>query len=209
MATDMTLQGNMTVQGDLRVTGTLTGQNRTGIRIDRGAIYPLELQDFRVHDAFQTALGTAGSDDLGITAGAFGTGVPYITSGDVKALGAVTRYARTRFQLPIEYDSGEAVAVRFSAGMITTIATPSCTVDVEVYKTARNSLVSGSDLVTTSAQSINSLTFANLTFVLTASALLPGDTLDIRIAIIANDTATVTAVIGALSNVELLLDVKG
>jgi hypothetical protein len=60
--------------------------------------------------------------------------------------------------------AGETITLRLSAGMLTTVASSSCTVDVEMYLTNRESLVSGSDLCATSATTINSLTFANKDF---------------------------------------------
>lgn len=203
------IEGDMTLSGRLQVRGGIIGQNRDGLNQDVLYPFPLELQDFRVWDAFQTPLGSAGSDDLGITAGAFGTGCPYITSGDVKAAGAVTRYARTMFTLPAEFDPGQSMTITLRAGMITTIADVSATVDVEVYKSGGNGLVSGSDLCTTSALSINSLTFADNIFTITSTGLIVGDVLDIRIKIATSDSATVTAVIAAIAAAQADLDIKG
>lgn len=148
-------------------------------------------------------------DDLALTAGAFGTGCPYITTADVKNMGAITRYARMMFTMPAEYDPGQSLTLTLSAGMITTVASVSATVDVEVYKSGDNGLVSGTDICSTAAQSINSLTFGEKTFVLSGSGLVIGTVLDIRITIAANDSATVTAVIGAVAMAQLNADIKG
>ena len=93
--------------------------------------------------------------------------------------------------------------------MQVTVADTSSTIDVELYKLGRDGLVSGSDLVTTAAQSNNSLTFADLDFAVTTSTLDPGDQLAIRVAATVTDAATgteVTSVIGAL---EILADTQG
>lgn len=200
---------------DVDITGRVTASqgfsgplNRSQIVQETLKAYPLELSSFRIWDAFQTSLTTAASDDLGLTAGAFATGVPYITSGDVKATSG-TRYARTTFVLPPEYDAGQSITLRFAAGMLTTVSDTSCTVDAEAYLSARDTLKSGSDLVSTAATSINSLTFGNKDFTITATGRTAGDTLDIRIAIIWVDAATATAVIGAISNAEVLLSIRG
>lgn len=206
------------VDGDLRVTEDLfVGGSITPLQ-SRGAIlsqepnieYPIPWTDLRVWDAFQTNLpGTAATDDLSIATGTFGTGVPYVSAGDLKAAGATTRYARFVFQLPPEYEAGQTVTLRFSAGMLTTVADTSCTVDAECYLDGRETVKSGSDLVTTAATSINSTTFANKDFTITPTALTPGDRLDIRIAITCTDAATVTAVTPAIGAIEMLLDIKG
>jgi hypothetical protein len=93
--------------------------------------------------------------------------------------------------------------------MLTTVADTSATIDVEAYESAKTTLKTGSDLVTTAAQSINSLTFADKAFDLTVTDLSPGDQLDIRFTVAVVDAATGTAVTAALASVELLLDIKG
>ncbi len=92
--------------------------------------------------------------------------------------------------------------------MVTTVAGTSATVDVEAYKIGKDNTL-GSDLCATSAQSINSLTFSNKTFTITAGALAAGDVLDVRLAIAVSDAASGTAVIGAIAGIDLLADVKG
>lgn len=196
--------------GSLSVSGGITGQARSGLTEDALQAYPLPIENFRVWDAYGTLLpGTSANDDLGVTAGTFATGCPYITTGDVKALGTTTRYARTTFVLPPEYVAGATVQLQFAAGMLTTVAATSAVVDAEIYLIARDTLKAGSDLVTTSATSINSLTFGNKEFALNSSGLAPGDTLDIRVSIVVVDGATATAVIAALAAIEFEIDIKG
>lgn len=206
---------SLSIDEDITCKGTITARqgiagpiSRSTLITDSSEVYPLELQLFRVWDAFQTLLGTAGTDDLGITAGAFGTGCPYIHAGEMNAAGAVTRYARIMFTLPTEYVDGGSISINFAAGCLTSVCSVSATVDVECYLTGRNGLKSGSDLVTTSATSCNSLTFADKAFVVTPTGLLAGDTLDIRITIAAN-SATASSHFVAIAAAEVLLDVKG
>jgi hypothetical protein len=171
--------------------------------------YPVLLTNFFVWDSGQPLPATAAaSDDLAMSVGTFGTNTPAISSGDCKNA-TTTRYARTVLSLPPEYVAGETITLRLSAGMLTTVASSSCTVDVEVYLTNRESLVSGSDLCATSATTINSLTFANKDFTITPTSLNPGDQLDVRITIACVDVATGTAVKPTIGSVELLCDVKG
>lgn len=210
MAEPLRIPSDLQVQGNIVWTGTHPPIDRANFTQENLKRFSLNPSLWRVWDAIGTALGSPAADDLGITAGVFGTGTPYLTAGDNKANGAVTtRYARQMFTLPTSYVAGETVQFAFAAGMLTTIADVSATVDVEIFKSLRTTLITGSDLVTTAAQSINSLTFAELTFTVTPTSLSPGDTLDIRIAIACRDNATGTAVTPAIAAAELLLDIKG
>jgi hypothetical protein len=200
---DVRIAGSLTLGGEL-----LPLRPRSSFEQNAVQVYPVPITDLRVWDAFQTALAAAADDDLGVGTGAFGTGLPYVSNGDSKAA-STTRYARFQFTLPPEYDPQQTVQLRIAAGMLTTIADTSAVVDAECYLSARDTLKSGSDLVATAQQSINSLTFANYTFNVTATALAAGDTLDVRVKIAVVDAATGTAVTAALSHIEMLLDIKG
>lgn len=195
---------NMNSQGPL----TLPTINRAYMTQDALAAYPISPLAWRVHDAPQTNLpGTSSSDDLGVYGATFATNSLYIATYDVKTL-TTTLYARTFLYLPAEYDPGETVTVRLYAGMKTTVASTSATVDVQCYESDGFGGI-GSDLCTTSATSINSLTAANKDFTITPTTLAAGDLLDIRVAIAVTDAATGTAVIGAIGAAYLLLDIKG
>lgn len=197
------------IAGDITIGGELLPlRPRSSFEQEALAVYPVPIADLRVFDAFQTLLGTPASDDLGITTPDHGTGIPYVSSGDVKNTTA-TRKLRFEFTLPPEYDPQQTVRVRLAGGMITTIASASATVDVECFLSARDTTKSGSDLCANAAQSINSLTFAELSFDITSSALSPGDTLDVLVTVAVVDSATATAVIAALAHLEMLLDIKG
>lgn len=205
------IPGHLLIYGNLQVNGSrLPSFNRSELTQDNLAVYPIPHINWRVWDAVQTNLpGTAASDDLSIVGGTWATGVPSIQTGDLKNAGSTTRYARCQVQLPPEYVAAETVTLRAYAGMITTVASSSATIDFEVYKTDRGVLVSGSDLCATAATTINSTTFGNKDFTITATSLSPGDILDIRLAILVNDSGTGTAVIGCAGSIELLLDIKG
>lgn len=173
--------------------------------------YPILSTYWRVWDNLAALLpATSSSDDLGLYPGTWGTTPWMIRSSDLKAAGSTTLKAACEVCLPAEYDDGQTVTVRFRAGMITTVADTACTVDVAVYEKAGTGASVGSDLsTTTAATSINSLTFTNKDFVITPTALAAGDVLQILITMVVNDAATVSAVIGAIEQVSLLLDVKG
>ena len=118
-------------------------------------VYPIARTRVRVGDAQQTLLpGTSSADDLGLTSGTFATDSPTIQSSDLKAAGATTLFARVQMVLPPEYEAGQTVTIRISAGLITTVADVSATIDVEAHEIDRGGAV-GADLVTTAALDIN------------------------------------------------------
>ena len=86
---DLNVSGNVTVGGSV-----LPGITRANMIQEDFAAYAVRFTDLRVWDAYQTAIGTAGSDDLGLsTGGTWGINAPYISAGDLKAAGATTRRA--------------------------------------------------------------------------------------------------------------------
>lgn len=204
------LSGNYIVQGDLTVTGNiLPALARADLATDQNACYLIPWEAWRVWDAFATVLpGTAATDDLALVGGTFATNAPSIQAGDLKAAGATTRYARCCFQIPPEFVTGGTVKIRAHAGMKTTVADTSCTIDFSLYRSDLEDGV-GSDLVTTAATTINSLTEADTDFTVDSTTLLPGDYVDIRMAITCTDGATATAVIPFVGSVEILLDIQG
>lgn len=201
----------------LRVTETAkianleltNGLARQYLREEALTVFPQNLGDAKVWDSGQPLSATPASDDLGYVVGTWATHVPYLSAGDLKAAGATTRRCLFFIRLPENYVAAGDVRLRFSAGMKTTIADVSCTVDAEAYLIARDGLISGSDLVSTAATTMNSVTFADKDFTITATALEPCDTLAVRVSIACNDAATVTAVTPAIGAVDLVCDVKG
>ena len=183
---------------------------RTKLALDSLSKYPIPLTDWKTFDAMATTLpGTAASDDLGLVSGTFGTNTPSIQTSDAKAA-TVTQKARCLVQLPQEYIGDEDVQFRFFAGMVTTVSDTTATLDLSVYKSDGDTTDDGNgDLVTTAATTINSLTFANVDFVLTDTNLSPGDWLDVQATIAITDGATGTAVIGCFGNAWLMCDVRG
>jgi hypothetical protein len=109
--------------------------------------------------------------------------------------------------IPSNYEDGQTIQLRIRAKMETTVADNSCTIDAEAYIGADGSL--GSDLVTTPAGSMNSLSAANYDFTINATGVDPGDLLEVRLSIASNDAATATAVTPAIYSVSLLCDTRG
>lgn len=167
----------------------------------------IPLTDCRVWDAVQTVLpATAASDDLGIVTGTWGTNAVRITAGDVKNTSA-TRRLYFAVPVPANYEDGQTVQVRVRCGMETTVASSSCTIDFECRALSSGSLTA--DLVTTGPQSMNSLTAANLDFLLDASLIDPGQLLEFRLTIASVDSATATAVTPAIYKISLQCDTRG
>lgn len=202
---------DIVVPGNVRRGGSIIpGVSRDEMLQDDLKPFTINPMDWRVHDAIQTNLpGTSASDDLGLYGGTYGTDPPRIRTYDVKAAGALTLRARCVVQLPAEYVAGQTVLIRAHCGMITNQADTSCTIDFEAWKIDRDNSLGAADLVATSATSMNSTTFDDKDFTVTASGLEPGDALDVRMTIAVNDGATGTAVIAAVDQVELRCDVKG
>lgn len=177
---------------------------RTDLKLEELAVYRIPLENWRVWDAVGTQLpSAAANDDLGLISGTLGTSQTSIQTGDLKAT-TTTRYGRFGIVLPVEYQAGETVQVRFQADMETNVADTSCTIDLVAYING-----TGSDICATAATSMNSLTSAYKTFDLTATNLSAGVFVDCRVAITVTDAATGTAVIGRITRADLLCDIRG
>lgn len=202
----------LSVRGECDVSsGTLTLKNdqisRTKISREDLAVCVVLLDTLKTWDDLSADLpGTAAADDLGIIEGTWGTDVPTVQSSDADST-TVTQYAR--FMIPIDnsYIEGETIEIRIRGGMITNVADTSATVDLEVYVPDGDGAV-GSDLCATAAQSINSLSKANKDFTITSASIVQGDVLDCRVTVAITDAATGAAVIGEISSIKMLRDIR-
>jgi hypothetical protein len=173
------------------------------------AVIAIPFTDARVWDALATVLpGTPATDDLGLVTGTWGTDAPYIGTGDLKAAGATTRRFGIFFPVPEDFEDANTVTVRLYAGMKTTVADTSATIDVELYRLDKDGTLGAADLITTAATTINSLSIAAKDFVITPDTIVKGDMLHARVSITVTDGATVTAVIGGVWAIELLADLR-
>jgi hypothetical protein len=204
VVSSITLPANAVVNATITAGAEIT---RSKLALEtKKFIVPLE--SLRVWDAMQTNLpGTGASDDLAYNGGTFATSAPTVRTDDVKNA-TTTRYARFLVPIPAEYENGGTLTLRASAGMVTTVASSAATVDFQVYKLDKVGSI-GSDLVSTAATSINSLTFGDKDFTITPTGVVTGDYLDVRVAIAVTDVATGTAVIGCIGSLELLAQVRG
>jgi hypothetical protein len=214
--------GGKLVVNELVVTDTVNvpaGQ-LTGANLSAGAAiattqlaqrtfakHTIPLHTLRVHDALQTLLPTsAGTDDLGLVPGTFGTNAPKIKSSNASST-SVTQYARFLFPMPPNYEAAESVRVAIEA-LMEVVSDTSATLDVECYRCVGDGTLSA-DLCATSAQSINSATVSRKNFTITSSAIEAGDVLDVRITVAITDAATGAGVIANLPEITVELDTRG
>lgn len=217
MATVQNNIGDVEISGNLRVGGTFSPTlAKTDVLAEESLqSFTIPMTIWRKDDGYATALTAAAAltDDLGLYGQTFNTNAPSLRSSDFggNAFGGnptpQSHYARGEIVLPWEYVPGGSVTIRLHAGMLITVADQSCTVDVEVYKSDRDSTVTG-DLYSGLAQNINSLVFSDVDFALTSSALSPGDLLDVRINVAGHDDTDAGVMIGCIGSVQLLCDVR-
>lgn len=196
-------------QGAVTLTGGGTASTNAYFNTKSAAILGLPFESWRKFSDLAALLGTAASSDLGLVSNTPGTTQSYIWAGDLKNAGATTRKMRRHICLPQDYVTGGTLTLRFSAGMVTTVASSTATIDVEAWRLDRDDTAPGSDICATSATTCNSLTFADKSFTITPTTLAAGDWIEIVVALAVNDAATGTAVDAAIAAAELLYQQQG
>lgn len=169
--------------------------------------FPIKLTDCKVHDALITNLpGTAANDDMALITGTPGTNAPTLQGVDFG--GASTdEKCGFQFRVPQSYRDGETVILRCHAGMLTTVSDGTATLDCECWSDDGDGTVS-SDLCATAAQSINSLTLADIDFTITATNLVGGDLLNFRLSFAGSDTGNAGVMIPTITRIDVLLDIN-
>lgn len=210
--TDGAVICNQLIVGTGTITSAMMSANaevaRTQLVQEAFAEFAINPLDMRVHDALHTVLpGTAANDDMALITGTPGTDAPTLQGVDFGGTSTDEKCAFV-FVLPPEYDDGQSVRVRVRAAMLTTVSDGTATVDVECWKLNGDGAV-GSDICTTAAQSINSLTPANKDFVITETGLVGGDVLVIRLSFGGSDTGNAGVMIPEISKVTMLVDIRG
>jgi len=200
------------VNGAITVVGAISstvGMARSTLTEDSLATYTVPLTNMRVHDAVATLLPTAAAnDDMGLVSGTFATDIPSLQGVDFGGT-ATDEKCRFFFALPIEYVTAGTATLRCSAGILTTLADASLTLDCEAYISDREGDVVVGDLYAGAALDINSLTLGDKDFSLTATNLNAGDLLDIRLSFAGSDAGDLGTMAAIIAQVEMLLDVKG
>ncbi len=186
-------------------SGTTT--NRSSLGQEDAVPYPILQEDWYLFDStIHAPLGATAlsADDLIYVYGAAGTAEATIKATDFGAT-TTTQKARTRVTLPPEYVAGESITLRANAGMLTTVSHQTCTIDFSVYRHAAPTV----DICFTGATSINSLVLADKDFVITPTACVPGDILDILMTVAGADDTDAGVMVPVITLVTLLLDIKG
>lgn len=160
------------------------------------------LTNGRVHDAVQTLLPTsAGTDDLGLVDGSYGTGLSELRGSDFGGT-TVDQYARYLLPLHTDYVNAGAISIVLRAGMLTTVSDGTATVDVVCHAITAAGVTSA-DICATAAQSINSLTLAAKTFSITPTDRVPGDLLDVKVRVQGSDTGNAGVMIPVIQALTL------
>lgn len=170
--------------------------------------YTVPLTSCCVWDAMATNLpDTAASDDMALITGTPGTDVPTLQGVDFGGTSTDEKCA-FEFVLPAEYDAANTITLRIRAAMLTTVSDGTATIDANCYTSNRDGVASA-DLVTTAAQSMKTLTPANYDFTVTPTGRAAGDRLVFVLAFGGSDTGDAGVMISEISEIELLLDVRG
>lgn len=211
-----------TIKSDetLDIRGTLEAANAQSVNLKDGSLgrikliqealvpIPIPLTSCRIWNNYALLLtNNPNNDDLGIAQGTSGTDAPTIQSDDAGGA-TVAQKLGLQFVLPTEYDDGKDIQLRIRAGMITTISDGTATVDVQAYLHDGDGSVAG-DACTTAAQSINNLSKANKDFVITPTGVVSGDTFDVVVTVTIIDSGNAGVMLGEISRIDKLLDIKG
>lgn len=168
--------------------------------------FPIDLTTARVWDAMHLGLSNTPltDDDLAIIGTIAGV---KITTNDVVGT-SKTRKCAFISKVPESFQIGEDFQIRLRAGTIGDVCQVAATIDVECFEGNKFGGV-GSDICSTAAQSINSVTAADKDFVIDETLLVPGSQLLIIVTIAANDTGGSGAVQAAFGAIERLVDIRG
>ena len=196
----------------INMTGQLPSLDRADLTLEQNQIYVLELDTWKVSTTLAALPAAGDSTSLGLVVGAHETAAHSLQGTDFGGL-TKTETCRRKYTLPVEYVSGQPIEIQVHGGVLTTISSTSATVLAEVVKVTPRTLTSdsgiGTDLVTTTAQSINSLTMAYVEFNVTPTGLVAGDQLDIEITAEGIDGTDAGVMKMFIDRIAVKLDVKG
>jgi hypothetical protein len=162
------------------------------------------------YDSLDNAAGTPGTDDLAIVGGTFGTDHPTLQVEDLAGGGTAVEYARTEIILPAEYVGAASVILRVRAGCLTQACAVDCSVSLTAHSVDKDNTVSAQLATAPAGVDMNSTTFADFDFAITATNLEAGEILDVKIGIDADNTGgDATETIPCIGAVDLRCGVKG
>lgn len=192
---------------NIAIGDNLVIEGGSGLFIEAAGAAELEipLTSFMTHDSLAVRLpAAAATDDLGLVYGSVGTDGPTLQGVDFGAT-ASDEEGAMEFVIPQSYKAGDTFTVRIRGGMLTTVSDTTATVDLAVHLCDEDGAV-GSDLVTTAATTINSLTKADVDFVVTPTTLLPGSKIIIHVKVAGADTTNAGVMIIEISKVSIIAD---
>ena len=210
MANPTTLPGDLVVPGNVRITGSISPAMAMADILTVVANQPFNVpwNAWRKWDDIDAVLpDTPATDDLGLMTGTFATDHPSIQTVDFGGTNT-TAYARAQIALPWNYVAAQTVTLRFHAGCITTLPDTTATLDCAVYKCDKDLTLSADLAPAADANNIKSLTFADVDFALTSTALSPGDVLDVRVSINGVDAGDLGVMRAVIGQVDLLCGVR-
>lgn len=147
-------------------------------------VVDIPIPRWRIWNSLDTQLSAtaASADDLAHIVGTYGTDSPYLTTvsttpGDANP---VVQYARYMLQVPENYTAGSTLTFRVAWARPDAAAT-SMTLDAEVFRVDAPTV----DICATAAASINAAASGTTDFTITPTNVVPGETLNIRVAITA------------------------
>jgi len=179
---------------------------RSKLAQDALARYTVAWQAFKKADLVTPLAATGDGTNLGLAAGTHGTNGPHLIGSGANN-NSKTETTRFTFTLPAEYDAGETITIRCH-GRVDVVANASATLDVQCYENDREAGISA-DLCATGAQSINSASWADKDFTITPTALVAGDSLDVELTTVVDDTGGGGTCKAQIGQVEFLLDIRG
>lgn len=145
--------------------------------------YAVPLNELRIWNDFDSFLPeTAATDDLGFTEGTYATSAPSLTSIDFKAA-STEAFGRVQVPVPADYVAGQPITVVLNV-TADSDASVGQAVDVVVVRTAAPS----TDICATGDLNVDGYTADDVTFTITPTNVVPGDILDIRIEVDAEDS---------------------
>lgn len=202
------------------VAGTVAASDlATPLNMPRAqlAVVPLDiftqpLAKFKKFDSVDLGLPAAATGSyMGLNTGTISSAANQVATTDSKSASLTTKARDPYLILPNSLSLAgfsPQVQIYLRAGMKTTVAGASALLTVVAYKVNLDGTV-GTNLVTTGAQNINSLTAADFFFTVTTSGLLPGDVLDVQASIAIVDASGTNPVVGVINKYGLLCSTQG
>ena len=116
----------------------------------------------------------------------------------------IQRRTILQITVPQDYVAGQSFTLRFHAGCLTTLADTTLTLDCAVYRSDEEIGISADLCAAAVANNIKSLTYADVDFAITATAMNPGDILDVRVSINGVDAGNLGVMRGVIGATKIV-----